>query len=71
MNEIEIMLNSDSYLMLANNCLEQLDIIDNMKAQESNKLSAKRISLLDLLDNTKKYLIIHRQIFDDKSKVIE
>jgi DNA mismatch repair protein MutS len=49
----EIMLNSDAYLMLANNCLEQLDIIDNMKSQETNKLSAKRISLLDLLDNTK------------------
>ena len=49
----EIMLNSDAYLMLANNCLEQLDIIDNMKPQEANKLSAKRISLLDLLDNTK------------------
>lgn len=27
--------------------------------------------LKNLLDNTKKYLIIHRQIFDDKSKVIE
>jgi len=49
----EIMLNSDKYLMLANNCLEQLDIIDNMKAEEARKSSAKRISLLDLLDNTK------------------
>ena len=49
----EIMLNSDKYLMLANNCLEQLDIIDNMKAEEAHKSSAKRISLLDLLDNTK------------------
>ena len=49
----EIMLNSDKYLMLANNCLEQLDIIDNMKTEESRNLSAKRISLLDLLDNTK------------------
>jgi DNA mismatch repair protein MutS len=50
----EIMLNSDKYLMLANNCLEQLDIIDNMKSNEElQKTNAKRISLLDLLDNTK------------------
>ena len=49
----EIMLNSDKYLMLANNCLEQLDIIDNIKDNESKHLSAKRISLLELLDNTK------------------
>jgi len=49
----EIMLNSDKYLMLANNCLEQLDIIDNMKNNESSKSTAKRISLLELLDNTK------------------
>jgi len=69
----EIMLNSNSYLMLANNCLEQLDIIDNMKTQESYKLSSKRISLLDLLDNTKTPLgkILLRQrlsipITDDK-----
>jgi len=47
----EIMLNSDKYLMLANNCLEQLDIIDNMKSDEPS--TAKRISLLELLDNTK------------------
>ena len=44
----EIMLNSDKYLMLANNCLEQLDIIDNIKDNESKNLSAKRICLLTL-----------------------
>jgi len=53
----EIMLNSDKYLMLANNCLEQLDIIDNNNTFNTNhnsgQESAKRISLLDLLDNTK------------------
>lgn len=60
----EILLNSDKYLMLANNCLEQLDIIDNMRSQSHSDPSqhntnyntnstAKRISLLELLDNTK------------------
>ena len=55
----EIILNSDNYLMLANNSLEQLDIIDNIRADSTlnytvnaNK-NTKRISLLDLLDNTK------------------
>jgi len=78
----EIMLNSDAYLMLANNCLEQLDIIDNMKQQESYKLSAKRISLLDLLDNTKTPLgrillrqrlsipITNAKILEDRYKAI-
>jgi DNA mismatch repair protein MutS len=55
----EIILNSDKYLMLANNSLEQLDIIDNLKSESggsnssSNNSTYKRISLLDLLDNTK------------------
>lgn len=57
----EIILNSDKYLMLANNSLEQLDIIDNLKTESSGSGSngsshtatCKRISLLDLLDNTK------------------
>ena len=55
----EIILNSDNYLMLANNSLEQLDIIDNLHNDGSitNTVSSskhiKRISLLDLLDNTK------------------
>jgi DNA mismatch repair protein MutS len=52
----EIILNSDKYLMLANNSLEQLDIIDNLKtdsASASTHSTFKRISLLDLLDNTK------------------
>jgi len=48
----EIILNSDKYLMLANNSLEQLDIIDNLKT-DSTHSTFKRISLLDLLDNTK------------------
>ena len=55
----EIILTSDNYLMLANNSLEQLDIIDNIRADSTlnytvnaNK-NTKRISLLDLLDNTK------------------
>jgi len=50
----EIILNSDKYLMLANNSLEQLDIIDNLKTDSASTHSTfKRISLLDLLDNTK------------------
>ena len=52
----EIILNSDTYLMLANNSLEQLDIIDNLKSDSQNSKNSqnsKRISLLDLLDNTK------------------
>ena len=52
----EIILNSDKYLMLANNSLEQLDIIDNLKSDSQNSKNthnSKRISLLDLLDNTK------------------
>ena len=49
----EIILNSDKYLMLANNSLEQLDIIDNLKSETQNLHNAKRISLLELLDNTK------------------
>jgi DNA mismatch repair protein MutS len=51
----EIIINNDKYLMLANNCLEQLDIIDNLRQDmpSAKCLSAKRISLLDLLDNTK------------------
>ena len=45
----EIILNSDKYLMLANNSLEQLDIIDNLKTDSANTNSAfKRISLLVL-----------------------
>ena len=47
----EILINSDKYLMLANNALEQLDVLDNMK-QEYKKCS-NRTTLLDLLDNTK------------------
>ena len=49
----EIILNSDKYLMLANNSLEQLDIIDNLKADSQSAQNSKRISLLELLDNTK------------------
>ena len=47
----EILINSDNYLMLANNCLEQLDIIDNY--QNKYKKINNRVSLLELLDNTK------------------
>lgn len=52
----EIICNSDKYLMLANNCLEQLDIIDNYKSSYSSGQSlslGKRISLFDLLNHTK------------------
>ena len=49
----EVILNSEKYLMLANNSLEQLDIIDNLRPETSNKLNAKRKSLLELLDNTR------------------
>uniref|UniRef100_A0A6C0HMV5 DNA mismatch repair proteins mutS family domain-containing protein n=1 Tax=viral metagenome TaxID=1070528 RepID=A0A6C0HMV5_9ZZZZ len=52
----EIILNSDKYLMLANNCLEQLDIIDNMKSTTNVNAQygfGRRKSLLELLDNTK------------------
>ena len=52
----EIVINNDKYLMLANNCLEQLDIIDNSNSNTnntSNHSCSRRISLLDLLDNTK------------------
>lgn len=52
----EIIINSDKYLMLANNCLEQLDIIDNIKSTHninSNQGLGRRKSLLELLDNTK------------------
>ena len=49
----EIILNSDKYLMLANNSLEQLDIIDNMRCDSNSNINNKRISLLELLDNTK------------------
>jgi DNA mismatch repair protein MutS len=60
----EVMLNSDKYLMLANNCLEQLDIINNnsggtaftnsnSSSRTSTANTGRRMSLLDLLDNTK------------------
>ena len=52
----EIINNNDKYLMLANNCLEQLDIIDNYKSSFANKQAVglgKRLSLCDLLDHTK------------------
>jgi DNA mismatch repair protein MutS len=51
-----IIVNSDYYLMLANNCLEQLDIIDNYKQeyQKNNEYGlGKRISLCEMLDRTK------------------
>ena len=53
----EIVINNDKYLMLANNCLEQLDIIDNGSSNScsnsNSNTSSRRLSLLDLLDNTK------------------
>lgn len=49
----EIIVNSDKYLMLANNSLEQLDIIDNYKTEYKKNINCKRLSLLELLDNTK------------------
>lgn len=47
----EILVNSDKYLMLANNALEQLDVLDNLRAEY--KKFSNRVTLLDLLDNTK------------------
>ena len=47
----EVLVSSDKYLMLANNALEQLDVLDNM--QTEYKKFNNRITLLDLLDNTK------------------
>jgi len=47
----EIILNSDKYMMLANNALEQLDIIDNYK--QEYRTNNRRVSLLELLDNTR------------------
>lgn len=52
----EIINNSEKYLMLANNCLEQLDIIDNYKAAFRDKQAlglGRRVALCDLLDSTK------------------
>ena len=56
LNKPTIIANSNKYLMLANNCLEQLDIIDNYKAnyQSNNEMGlGRRISLYDMLDRTK------------------
>jgi len=47
----EILINSDKYLMLANNALEQLDVLDNLRAEY--KKFSNRVTLIDLLDNTK------------------
>ena len=52
----QIIVNSVYYLMLANNCLEQLDIIDNLKYSFQNHDQyglGRRISLCELLDKTK------------------
>jgi len=52
----EIMINSNNYLMLANNCLEQLDIINNTGntiSKSNSYIPNKRITLLEMLDNTK------------------
>ena len=50
----DISQNTDKFLMLANNCLEQLDIIDNSKdiVFTDNKFG-KKISLFAMLDKTK------------------
>jgi DNA mismatch repair protein MutS len=56
LNKPEISFNSDKYLMLANNCLEQLDIIDNMRSNTNDGLeygAGRRLSLLDLINKTK------------------
>ena len=47
----EVLVSSDKYLMLANNALEQLDVLDNLRAEY--KKFNNRITLLDLLDSTK------------------
>lgn len=47
----EVLVSSDKYLMLANNALEQLDVLDNLRSEY--KKNNNRITLLDLLDNTK------------------
>jgi DNA mismatch repair protein MutS len=47
----EVLVSSDKYLMLANNALEQLDVLDNLRAEY--KKFNNRLTLLDLLDSTK------------------
>ena len=47
----DVLVSSDKYLMLANNALEQLDVLDNLRAEY--KKFNNRITLLDLLDSTK------------------
>jgi DNA mismatch repair protein MutS len=47
----EVLISSDKYLMLANNALEQLDVLDNLRTEY--KKFTNRMTLLDLLDNTK------------------
>ena len=44
----EIIYNSEKYLMLANNSLEQLDIIDNLRSETSNKLTSKRKVIVNI-----------------------
>jgi DNA mismatch repair protein MutS len=50
----EVLVSSDKYLMLANNALEQLDVLDNLRAEY--KKFNNRLTLIDLLDNTKTLL---------------
>ena len=47
----DVLVSSDKYLMLANNALEQLDVLDNLRTEY--KKFNNRITLLDLLDSTK------------------
>jgi DNA mismatch repair protein MutS len=79
----EILASSSSYMMLANNCLQQLDIIDPIAKQRisqlsrdselntKNKLGAdmfnKRLTLLDILDKTK--TVIGKRLFRQRLSI--
>ena len=76
-----VLKSSSYYLMLANNCLQQLDIIDTSKSKVSqlskesdnfdsnklNNLNTKRITLLDLLDKTRS--IIGSRLFRQRLSI--
>lgn len=79
----EILQSSSQYLMLANNCLQQLDIIDPASRNRISQMSRdseimdsiathtnttrRKISVLDLLDKTKS--VIGRRIFRQRLSI--
>lgn len=79
----EVLASSNSYMMLANNCLQQLDIIDPITKQRISQISRdselntknklgtdmfnKRLTLLDILDKTK--TIIGKRLFRQRLSI--